>query len=116
MGRIKVAHTLRAATLASVLAAVSFMTGMGEAFAGVPTTAAIAPAITTTAQASPTQPVYWHGYGWRGYGWRGYGWHRGWGWRRGWGGPGYAWGGPVIYGGCWRWRATIWGPRRVWVC
>jgi hypothetical protein len=110
MRRMTVAQTLKAATMAAVLAAVSLTNGVGEAFAGVPTTAAIAPAMTASARTSPAQPVYWHGR-WHG----GYGWHRGYGWRRGWG-PGYAWGGPVVYGGCWRWRATPWGPRRVWVC
>ncbi|MGC1579303.1 MAG: hypothetical protein WA813_24815 [Beijerinckiaceae bacterium] len=111
MRSMKLAQKLKAATMASVLAAVSLTIGVGEAFAGVPMTAAIAPAMTASAEGIPAQPVYWRHYGWRGYGWhRGY-WHRGWGW-----GPGYAWGGPVVYGGCWRWRATPWGPRRVWVC
>jgi hypothetical protein len=114
MQRMKLAQTLKAATVASVLAAVSLTTGVGEAFAGVPTTAAIAPAVTASAEGIAAQPVYWRHYGWHGYGWRGYGWHRGY-WHRGWG-PGYAWGGPVVYGGCWRWRATPWGARRVWVC
>ncbi len=57
--------------MASVLAAVSLTIGVGEAFAGVPTTAAIAPAVTTSAEGSPAQPVYWRHYGWRGYGWHG---------------------------------------------
>jgi hypothetical protein len=110
MRRMKLAQTLKAATMASVLAAVSLTNGVGEAFAGVPTTAAIAPAVTASAEGIAAQPVYWRHYGWHGYGWH-RGWHHGWGW-----GPGYAWGGPVVYGGCWRWRATPWGPRRVWVC
>ena len=105
MRRMKLAQTLKAATLASVLAAVSFTIGVGEAFAGVPTTAAIAPAVTTSARRQSRAACLLAGhYGWHGYGWhRGY-WHRGWGW-----GPGYAWGGPVVYGGCWRWRATALG-------
>jgi hypothetical protein len=111
MRRMKVMQTLKAATMASVLAAMSLTTGVSEAFAGVPTTAAVAPAVTAAGETGPAQPVYWRGRGWHG----GWGWHRGWGWRRGWG-PGYAFGGPVVYGGCWRWRATPWGPRRVWVC
>jgi hypothetical protein len=111
MGRMK--QALSAATMACVLAAVSLTNGVGEAFAGVPT-AATAPALAAATAGSPTLPVYWHGHYWHGYGW--HGWHRGY-WHRGWGwGPGYAWGGPVIYGGCWRWRATPWGPRRIWVC
>lgn len=109
MRSMTLAQTLKAATMASVLGAVSVTIGVGEAFAGVPTTAAVAPAVTASTEGTPAQPVYWRHYGWRGYGWhRGY-WHRGWG-------PGYAWGSPVVYGGCWRWRATPWGPRRVWVC
>ena len=110
MRTMKLAQTLKAATLASALAAVSFTVGIGQAFAGVPTTAAIAPAVATSTEGTTAQPVYWRHYGWHGYGWH-RGWHRGWGW-----GPGYTWGGPVVYGGCWRWRATAWGPRRVWVC
>ncbi|MBV8446907.1 MAG: hypothetical protein JO094_10970 [Hyphomicrobiales bacterium] len=109
MGRLKVAQTLKAALVATVLSAVSLTNGVGEAFAGVPTAAAVAPALSASDQASPAIPVYWHGRYWHG----GWGWHRG--WHRGWG-PGWGWGAPVVYGGCWRWRPTPWGPRRVWVC
>jgi hypothetical protein len=114
MRMMNAVRTVKAGVLASVLAAGSLTNGVGESFAGVPTAAAIAPAVSTSVQGSPAEQVYWRGhYGWRGYGWRGgYGWHRGWGWRR----PGWGWGAPVVYGGCWRWRATPWGPRRVWVC
>ena len=57
MRRMTVAQTLKAATMAAVLAAVSLTNGVGEAFAGVPTTAAIAPAMTASARTSPAQPV-----------------------------------------------------------
>jgi hypothetical protein len=113
MGSTKLAQTLKAATMVCALAAVSLTNGVGEAFAGVPTVAT-APAVTAPTVGSTTLPVYWHGRHWRGYGWqgrRGLGWNRGWAWGRR-----YALGGPVISGGCWRWRATAWGPWRVWVC
>jgi hypothetical protein len=115
MRTMKAVRTVKAVVLASVLAAVSLTSGVEESFAGVPTAAAIAPAVTASGQFSPAEQVYWHGGwhggGWHGGGWHG-GWHRGWGYRR----PGWGWGGPVVYGGCWRWRGTPWGPRRVWVC
>jgi hypothetical protein len=110
---------IKAMLVALALVAVSLTGGVNESFAGVPTAAAIAPAVTAVGDGAVDQ-VYWRrGWGWGGGG--GWGWRRpGWGWRRpgwgggyGWGGGGYGWGGG---GGCWRWRATPWGPRRVWVC
>ena len=89
---------IKATLLASVLAAVSLTSGVDESLAGVATAGAVAAAAATVAQGSQAEQVYWHG---------GYGWRR----------PYYGWGGGYYYGGgCWRWRATPWGPRRVWVC
>jgi len=115
----------------ALFGAVSLTSGISESFAGVATTAGVAPALTTSAAGSATEQVFWRG-GWRGgwgggwrgggWGWRGGygygGWHRGYGW--GWTGPaivgGALLGGAIVANGCWQWVDTYWGPRRVWVC
>lgn len=98
----------------ALFGAVSLTSGISESFAGVATTAGVAPALTTSAAGSATEQVFWRG-GWRG-GWGG-GW-RGGGW--GWTGPaivgGALLGGAIVANGCWQWVDTYWGPRRVWVC
>jgi hypothetical protein len=109
-------RTVKTILLASVLATLSFTSGVEESLAGVATPAAVTPALAGSHDGAIDQVQWRRGWGWRG-GWGGRRWGGGWGWRRGWGWRGYGWG-PAYgygwggYGGCWRWGP--WG--RVWVC